>query len=202
MKNIPLSLILIFFIFNNCTSPEKETVSHADTLTIRLPGKPATAQHADSTQQQNVFTKTDSQSYFVLSNYFSSTGQKPHRSEVQVVDSTCAVLIYPTPEQLKGLRETLGADFDILIDDNTYYQGLAIEMLDSIDVETINAEKRFLTFKGERSGTWTIDIRKQGAPAWNLIFFKASRAPTVVPMAELSHQKIIDYFEVNVGEQP
>jgi hypothetical protein len=204
MKNNLLFLIPIFFIFSNCTGPEKETVAHADTLTIRFPNSPAKTIHSapDSTRKQQVFTKTDSQSYYVLGNYFSNTAQKPYRSEVQVVDSTCAVLIYPTAEQLKALQEALGADFDLLIDDNTYYQGLAIEMLDSIDVETINAEKRFITFKGEKSGTWTLDIRKQGAPAWNLIFFKASKEPRVVPMADLSHQKIIDYFEVGVREQP
>jgi hypothetical protein len=205
MKKNPLLFIVTFFIFYSCTGPEKETVNVPDSLTLQSPpvqAKITTVADTvtpDAALPQNVFVRTDSQTFFVLRNYFSSSTEKPVRSQVQVIDSTCAILIYPTPDQLKGLQEEFGAGFDQVLDDNTYYQGLAIEMLDSIDVETINAEKRFITFKGTGSGTWTLDIRKQGAPAWNLIFFNDSKEPLIVPMSDLSHRKIIEYFDVKTN---
>jgi hypothetical protein len=147
----------------------------------------------DSIKLKSSFIKTDSQSYFVLSNYFAdSTIVQPN--DVQLINTTCAVLIYPTDEQTKNLEKEYGDKFNSLTESNMNYQETAIEMLDSIDIETVIAEKRFLIFKPNKSTKVTLDIRKDDAPAWNLIFFKKGKEPKIVSMTDFSHETIRKYF--------
>jgi len=200
MKNSPLLLILSTLFLYNCIYSDKEKTTEADSLTnvsqdsVRYEREIDTL-FVDTLITKSVFNSTDSQSYFIFTNYIPPAEDKPVRNTIQTVDSTCAILIYPADEQLKDLEKTLGENFSELFDDYTYYQGLAIEMLDSIDVETANAEKRYLRFKGKKSN-WVIDIRKEGAPAWNLIFFDVTKEPLIISMKDLSHNKIIEYFGV------
>jgi hypothetical protein len=38
-------------------------------------------------------------------------------------------------------------------------------------------------------------MRKEGAPAWNLIFFKTKKDPEIISITDLSKEKIMTYFD-------
>jgi hypothetical protein len=203
-KNQVLFLVVLFFGYA-CAPPEKEKIITSDTVSRdsandSVPKIPQTIEVKndssikDSSISEARFDKNDSLSYFILSNYVASDEIKPAPSEIQAIKSACAVLVYPTDEQIQAMKKEYGDNFDTIAGDNGYYHGLAIEMLDSIDIETVNAEKRFLLFKS-KSNSWTLDIRKEGAPAWNLVFFSLQKKPLIVPITDLSHNKIIEYFD-------
>jgi hypothetical protein len=203
MKNIFLPLCgLMLFAFFNCSTPEKKIFVEVDSDSTRSIYPPGSTKNAaisyDSLMvlaslPKSTFDKENPSTYFILDNYFPATDLTVDPADLQLIDSTCAVLIYPTDEQLTVLQKEYGDDYATVADDNSYYHGLAIEMLDSIDVETNNAEKRILQFKND-SQTWTLDVRKEGAPAWNLIFFNKEKGPMIVPYIDLSHDRIKEYF--------
>lgn len=183
-----------------CSNPDKETVNDADSLENKIDTaaqRPILADtiSLDTLTAKSVFSKEDSTSYFLLANYFKDPEVVPEKKELQLVDSTCAVIVYPTDEQLASLKTETGEKFMELADNYSYYQGIAIEMLDSIDIGTVAAEKRYITFKGPKKKLWELDVRKDGAPAWNLIFFKTNKDPEIISITALSRDKIMDYFE-------
>jgi hypothetical protein len=207
MKNNLIYLPGLLLIFFNCSNPEKGKVNEQDLPVVQTSHDTVqlnvtkVALTKDSIQvSPKIFNKADSQTYFILSNYFAPAEEKPLRNEVQLIDSTCAVLVYPTDEQLNSLQTEESENYATIVDDNTYYHGIAIEMLDSINVETINAEKRYLTFKTGKSKSWTLDIRKEGAPAWNLIFFSLRKEPEIISITDLSQERIIKYFDLKSGD--
>jgi hypothetical protein len=200
MKTAHLLLSLIAFVFVlACSNPDKEKINEADSVDVQRDSltRPILADTiaADTLTAKSNFNKHDSTTFFVLTNYLKDSAQEVPRSDLQVVDSTCAVIIYPTDEQLDILKFETGDKFMEIADAYSYYQGIAIVLLDSIDIGTIEGEKRFITFKGRKSKKWELDVRKEGAPAWNLIFFKPSKDPEIVSITDLSREKILTYFE-------
>lgn len=191
------------FVAFACNNPDKEKNISADSLSATSPDSlmrdpiPMDTLTLDSltAEAKSVFSQADSQSYFILTNYLTDPELKTRTAEIQLIDSTCAIIVYPTDEQLTALKKEYPNDFMTLADTYSYYHGSAIEMLDSIDIGTINAEKRYLTFNGKKSKSWKLDIRKDGAPAWNLIFFNVSKEPQIISATDLSHDRILEYFD-------
>lgn len=198
-----VALAVAAFILTSCSTSEEtsadtqidSTVTKADVDTVRVDDVPAemVAIPFDSVVAERHFDETDSSTFLVLDNYLEEDIEVP-ANDMQVVGKTCAILVSPTDAQIQALRHKFGDDFFTIADDNSYYHGIAIEMLDSIDVETIYAEKPVITFKGDAQKTWNLGIRKEGAPAWNLIFFKTDKEPKIVSKEDLSHDRIIKYF--------
>ena len=205
MNRISAFVLVLIFIFS-CASPDKEQGTAADTLAIDTTMQsvdtayakaPVDTVAADTVMATRAFDKTDSSTYYELANYFKDIEVPVKPTEIQTVDSTCAILIYPTEEQLAELKTEYGDNFQTVASDNIYYHGMAIQMLDSINVETVTAKARYINFKGGNgSNAWTLDIRKEGAPPWNLIFFHRNKEPEIVPFVDLSKQKIVDYFQI------
>jgi hypothetical protein len=196
------TIAAFLFIVCACNNPDKEKSITSDSLAVQ-PGDslthdpvPTDTLTLDSLKAEvkSGFNQLDSQTYFILTNYITDPEEKIPATDVQMVDSTCAVIIYPTDEQINALKTEHPEDFMNLADTYSYYQGSAIELLDSIDIGTINAEKRYLTFKGKKSRSWKLDIRKDGAPAWNLIFFNTGKEPQIISVTDLSHDRILEYF--------
>lgn len=201
-------IVAIVLISASCATPDKEqTTGSTDTLATGTPPAitvdssqmvaPGDSVGLDSLNSVRAFDKTDSSTYYELQNYFKDQAIAIEPAEIQMVDSTCAILIYPTEEQLAQLRAENGDAFQTIASDNIYYHGMAIQMLDSINVETVTANARYINFEGgSPSQSWTLDIRKEGAPPWNLIFFHKTKEPEIVPFVDLSRQKIIEYFQI------
>lgn len=197
MEKMSVFIVCILMICS-CNVPEKEKAITSDSTaydSARNNQPLADTLTIDSLKAESVFSQSDSQTYYLLKNYIADAEIKLPPTDLQTIDSTCAVIVYPTDEQLKTLQTDLGDNFMQLADTYSYYQGSAIEMLDSIDVGTINAEKPFLNFKGKKRRTWKLDIRKEGAPAWNLIFFNINKEPEIIAVKDLSHDRIMEYFD-------
>jgi len=112
------------------------------------------------------------------------------------IDFDCAVLIYPTEEEIDKMKKAYGeGDFYIIADDNNWYQGMAIEMLDSVGIKKVTVHGDSLRFKGE-SKTWGYDLKKDSLTGWNIIFFSRTKGPQVISTVDLTTQEIRGYFDI------
>lgn len=115
--------------------------------------------------------------------------------DVQSIDSSCAILIYPTEDQIAELKKTEGEEnFETIADDSNFYQGTAISLLDSLGIKTVTANKKYVRLSGIQE--WTLAIRKKNLPEWNLIIFNTSKEPEIIPAINVTATKIMDYFDV------
>jgi hypothetical protein len=131
--------------------------------------------------------------YTLLENYIHTDAVDT--TDLETIDYDCAVLIYPTEEQIETMKNEYGEDdFYTIADDSQYYQAAAIEKLDSAGiVQVVSNTKRFLTFN-DMSRDWTLDVRRKGFPAWNIVFFKKTKAPKVVFAIDVTNDSIQAYF--------
>jgi hypothetical protein len=94
------------------------------------------------------------------------------------------------------MKKTEGEEnFYIGAYDSNWYQGIAIEKMDSVGIKQISASGQFLRLKGQNK-TWDLDIRKKNLPAWNLIFFKRTKEPQVISTVDLTTEKVREYFDI------
>lgn len=170
-------LLLMVLLFGACSTSKTESVSIAtpDTTMVTSSG----------------FDENKYETLLDLTNYLAS--ESPSDTEVQTIDSTCVIVINPSDEQLATMETEYGEDFYTIADDNSYYQAEASMKLDSFSIKTVQADQRFLKLKGT-SETWIIDIRKDGAPEWNMILFHPHKKPEVVSSINVTEEKINTYF--------
>lgn len=133
----------------------------------------------------------DYERWFNIENYVAG-GNIPLDS-IQEVDVTGVIVINPTPAQLKALMEENGESFYTIADDASFYQASAMAQFDSLSVNTIVADKRYLKLKGTEK-SWLIDIRQDHAPEWNMIFFDQHKAPKVMPAIDVTPEELLNYF--------
>jgi hypothetical protein len=172
-----LATVIVFF---SCNSAQKE--AHEDEAV------------KSEESLESGFDPTSFESFLRLENYLSAT--KVVDSELQVIDSSCAIFVNPTGRQMKEMREAYGEEgLASLTDDNGYFQSNARRILDSVSVKIRDADKRFIKLIGEDGRTWILDLRKAGAPEWNLIIFNTRREPEIVPAIDLTQNKAVRYFD-------
>jgi hypothetical protein len=115
-------------------------------------------------------------------------------ANVETIDYDCAVLIYPTEDQIASMEKEYGDDFYTVADDAQFYQAAAIEKLDSAGIQQlVSNSKRYLRFK-DNLREWTLDVRKKGAPEWNVIFFKKKKQPKIAFAIDVNKDSIRSYF--------
>jgi hypothetical protein len=166
-----------------CTSPKTEQ----DT-------KNALTADADSAVSINGFREDDLDSYKELDNYIVTASV--NSNDLQEIDSTAVVIIDPTEEQITQMEEEYGEeDLAAIADDASYYLSEATLKLDSFKIKTLEASKRFINLKGNRQ-SWLLDVRKEGAPEWNLILFHKDKIPEILPAIDLTDEKIKTYFNL------
>jgi len=123
------------------------------------------------------------------------TKELPDTTTIQTVTSDCAVLIYPTDDQIDELtRENGEEDFATIADDSNYYQSVAIDLLDSAGIKTVTASRHYLKFVG-KNNSWLLDIRKKGAVTWGIILFNTVKQPEVISAIDLTKEHIEQYFD-------
>lgn len=137
------------------------------------------------------FDENNYESFLDLSNYL--VDDNTTKADVQIIDSAAVVIINPTEEQIQEMEEKYGEDFFTIADDNSYYQADALMRLDSIKIRTVNAESRYLKLQGD-SESWVLDIRKVGAPEWNMILFRRDKKPEIISAIDVTREKITEYF--------
>ena len=135
----------------------------------------------------------DYESLFKLDSYLTKSIDN---KKIETVDYDCAILIYPTDEQIEEMKKTVGEeDFYTIADDSQFYQGTAIGMIDSVGIKTKTVNGQFLRLKGNEK-TWDLDIRKKNLPEWNIIFFMTTKEPKIISAIDLTVDEIRTYFEV------
>jgi len=113
-----------------------------------------------------------------------------------MIDHDCAVIVNPTDKQIDEMIKVDGEDnFATIADDFSYYQSMAIQMIDSVGVKTESFEKQYVKFIGEKK-SWTLDVRKENMPAWNVIFFRRDKDPEIISAIDLTTNHVRDYFEI------
>lgn len=113
-----------------------------------------------------------------------------------IIDFDCAVLIYPTAEDINEMKKEYGEeDFYIVADDNNWYQGKAIEKLDSVGIKTTTIDGDSLRFKGIEK-TWRFDLKRDSLSGWNIILFNRRKGPQVISTVDITIQEIRDYFDI------
>jgi hypothetical protein len=164
---------------------------------------------ADILAQDTLVAKTDSAStdkvymaatleeykemYYNLQSYLTDADSP----NTETIDFDCAILIFPTEEQIERMKKDYKEeDFYIVADDNNWYQSKAIDIIDSLGVKQITAKERYIKLKGENK-TWTLDIRRDNLPSWNLIFFKRTKDPQVISTVDLTPEATRDFFEIH-----
>ncbi len=143
-----------------------------------------------TTTSASGFDENNFESYTNLNNYIV---EEQNASEIQLIDSTCVVVINPTAEQIQKMEKEYGDDFATIVDDNSYYQSEAIMKFDSTNIRTVIATKRFLKFQGSKQA-WVLDMRKDGAPEWNVILFNVDKKPELTSSIDATYEKIQEYF--------
>lgn len=114
----------------------------------------------------------------------------------EIINFDCAVLIYPTEEEIDEMIKKYGEeDFYIIADDNTWYQGMAIQMLDSVGIKTASVHGDSLKFKGEEKN-WAFDLKRDSLSGWNIILFSRKKGPQVVSAIDLTTDEIRGYFDI------
>jgi hypothetical protein len=166
------------------TTDTQSSVKDVDSLSISDPILIA----ADTVLTANVEYAT----LFELESYLVNDAIED--SLLEIVDFDCAILIYPTEEQIEEMIKTEGEeDFYVGADDSNWYQGMAIQMMDSVGIKQISASGQYLRLKGPNE-SWDLDIRKKNLPAWNLIFFKRTKEPKIVSTIDLTMEEVKVYF--------
>ena len=118
----------------------------------------------------------------------------PPPKDIQTVPARCAVLVYPSDEQIKSSKEELGDEgAETAGDDGSFYMSQVITNLEVLKVPQIVAKRRYLRLKG--SGGLLIDLRKDGAPYFNLVLCSNSKSPVLRSPIDASKDFIEGYFK-------
>jgi hypothetical protein len=116
----------------------------------------------------------------------------------------CALSVWPSEAQLDNRKRGIQSEeeqdeFETAADDFGYYMYKATTNIETLQVKVIDAKKRYLKLKGLHT-TWLLDIRKEGAPQWNITFFNISKEPQVVSYWEIAEDEakltIRQYFDL------
>jgi hypothetical protein len=170
MRLIVLGSIVSSLLFYACSKGDKrETTTPSDSMTTEL----------------------DYSATYALESYLAPDNIAS--SEAQTIDSTCAMVVYPTEEQFRQMEEESGDGFETMVDDGNFYQSQALGLLDSLGVKTVTVKSRYIRIPGL---SLTLDVRKKNLPAWNLILYNVHKQPIVVSSATLTLEDIAAYFEI------
>jgi hypothetical protein len=177
------AFVILGFAFISCSKPTERTDTQADSLA-------AVAADTDTTE-------IDYEASLKLESYLTKT----IGSEAETIDYTCAILIYPTEEQIEAMKKEVGEDdFYTIADDSQFYLGMAIEKIDSVGIKTATAGGQWLRLKGQAQ-TWDLDIRKKNLPEWNVIFFNTTKEPKIISAIDLTTTEVRTYFDQAVGQE-
>ena len=196
MKQL-LTLLLSLVLFD-CTKKEGHGVASDAIVTDAAKSIQTDSSNSKPAELKKEVTRfSNPDSYTRLDSYL--VDANPDTADFQTINKSCAILVNPTKEQIELMEKEYGEDFYTIADDNTFYQANAMEVLDSLDIKTVMADqKRYLKLM-DRKKDWTLDIRQNGAPGWNLILFSLGKRPKVVSAININNDLIMEYFydEIN-----
>jgi hypothetical protein len=117
-------ILIIVTTLLSCSKPNSNSIQE---LTDSLPKSNADISRA---LPRIDTTHYDYDNYFQLESYLIK--DKIDDTKFELVDFDCAILIYPTDEQIDEMKKEFGEDFYTIADDNLWYLGQAIGIIDSM----------------------------------------------------------------------
>jgi hypothetical protein len=131
--------------------------------------------------------------YYNLDSYL--TESPVDAKDVQEINTNCALIVTPSIAQMQAMEKEYGDDFESVVDDAFYYQGIAVGIIDSLQIKRVDAkEVPFVLLKGNNNRNYTLNIRKSGLPEWNIVFFNVNKQPEIISAIDLTPEKAKDYF--------
>lgn len=174
-----IGILTTILIFTMCTSPKTESTDKDSTGVGESVAESAKDTVAEEAPSKDYGSSIELKKYLVSEN-----GISP--DEIQVIDSTCAISIWPTDQQIEKMQNEMDDDeYNTIVDDNSYYLGEAINRIDSLQLKIVLAKKRYLKLKGTQA-TWFLDIRSDSVPEWNLIFFNVNKEPQIADQVDVA----------------
>jgi hypothetical protein len=156
-------------------------------------GEKASGNTAIATDSVPAFHQGE-QNFLELETYLEPGIVRSDTATLQVIDHTCAAFVFPNDAQIEKMRQLYSEEnFSTIVDDALWYTASTNEILDSMRIDKVDITKQYVTFKDEKK-TWKLNIQKKGMPEWNLFFFKKGKSPEVISTADLTPEKVKEYF--------
>jgi len=186
-----MRLLLILLAFTALLACSRTNHYSTDNLADTTAAADSSVLAIDSSAQTEA--AGDEDRYMNLQSYITQADE----SKTQVIDFDCAIMVYPNEAQIKAMEKTMSEEeLATVADDYSWYQSQAGQLIDSLHIKTVTAQQTYLTLKGENA-SWTLNVRKDNLPEWNLIFFKKTKTPQIVSAIDMTLEDVKAYFEVH-----
>ena len=121
-------------------------------------------------------------------------------SQIRLIDKICAISVIPDTSWINQQQMEMGNDWNEVVSDNQYYEQLAIDTLEKLDIPISFAarEKRFVNFIKEDKSSFMIDLAKMN-DAWGLILFNGTDNPVLWSSTEIDDE-LNEIFKINLHD--
>jgi hypothetical protein len=93
-----------------------------------------------------------------------------------LINTPCALVIYPTDHQLDSMKKKDGEDFYTIVDDDQFYLADCLQYLDTVKLKTIvKQSKGIIAFKTLDNQLYKFDL---DTLSWSVILFNGKTKPT------------------------
>ncbi len=181
---IGLSIILIL---NSCQSNSKSQTDNQNDIkdSIMNTKSPELVQASEITDidtltvQDRKLEGGNFHSHIKLDFALSKT-QIKDTAQIRLINKSCAISVIPDTSWINKQQVEMGDDWNEVVSDNQYYDQLAIDTLEKLDIPTFFAprEKRFINFVKADKSNYIIDLTKM-KDAWGLILFNGIDNPVL-----------------------
>ena len=178
-----LSFLLLFFY--SCQNSQKSNAAGEIEISDNVVAaeEPAVVEEAETAETDTLtisdrkWDDGDFHSHIEL-DFALATVQVADTSQIRLVDKICAISVIPVTTWINAQQEEMGESWIEVAGDNQYYNQLAIDTLEALEIPTNFAprEKRFVKFIKTDKTDFTIDLTKM-KDAWGLILFNGTDNP-------------------------
>ncbi len=181
---IGLSIILIL---SSCQSNKKsKTDNQIDTKdNIAKIESPEIVQESEITETDTLTVQDrklegDNFHSHIKLDFAKSTIRVKDTTQIKTIDKVCAISVIPDTSWINKQQQEMGDDWNEVVSDNQYYEQLAIDTLEKLDIPNFFAprEKRFINFVKTDNSSFMIDLTKM-KDAWGLILFNGTDNPVL-----------------------
>jgi len=122
------------------------------------------------------------------SKVIADTINRAQRNQIDDAITGKVVVIYiPTDEQIENQKERIGEDnFRRVVDDNTYYNSLAIKFLDSLKIEVVFSDKEIFKFKTLNGTNYNINRHNLTDKEWGALYFNSIDEPMPIIITKIN----------------
>lgn len=170
-------------ISNNVKTEAKQEIEHSQNDTLSV--------------QDRFFENDKFHSHIKLD--FAKTSIKiKDTSRFRLIDKVCAISVIPDTSWINNQQNEMGDDWNEVVSDNQYYEYLAMDTLEKLDIPTFFAprEKRFLKFIKSDKSNFTIDLTKM-EDACGLILYNGVDNPVLWSSTDIDNE-LEEIFKINL----